>query len=246
MTKKINTLLVPSAGLGKRMGINTPKTLVKHKGVTLLEIILREYESLVENVIIIIREEKYKSEFIEIIKEFKLSFYFVTQKVANGSFFAITESINQYESLISDYFYVNWGDHPTIKKYILNRMSQSVESNFSLIVPLVKRTSPYVNFRLDNNNKIIEVQESKNMEVQIKIGNNDCGTFLINKSFFMKISKNLSSSTYSELNELNFIKTIPNFEQYGSGVKKLFFKDIKLTQGINTKQELNLIQFKHD
>lgn len=233
------SLIVPSAGLGTRMNKKVPKSLISHEGISVLEHILSKYRTYAINVVLVLRNNLYVQEFEEIFKKLNFEYYIALQESAKGSFFAINNAINQFEDKITPNFYVNWGDHPTIKENVVADMRDALAKHpqSSLVLPLVEKLNPYVSYILKNK-KVVDVIESKTTDFSIKKGLNDCGSFLVNKSIFQSINSTIKENLYDEFRELNFIKTIPDFEKYNSGIKKIIYEDTTMTQGLNTEEEL--------
>lgn len=233
------SLVVPSAGLGTRMNKKVPKSLISHEGISVLEHILGKYRAYVKNVVLVLRNNLYVQEFEGIFKKLDFEYYIAFQESAKGSFFAIKNAINQFDDKVAPNFYINWGDHPTIKEKVVKDMKVALakDPQTSLVLPLVEKENPYVSYILKNK-RVVDVIESKTIDFAIKKGLNDCGSFLVNKSIFQSISSTVDENLYEEISELNFIKTIPDFENYSSGIRKIIYEDTTMTQGLNTEEEL--------
>lgn len=236
-------LIVAAAGKGTRLGIDTPKPLFEVKGKPILEIILEKFKFPIQKTILVVSKEgrEFFEKFVRNLSDKpnfrEWNFEIVVQELLNGTVGAVEIGLNKSTE---NNLFVVWGDHIGISQKLVEKMRLNFENkgDVSMILPTVRRSNPYVNFkRVDN--KIVEFQELKNLKIKLDYGENDCGCFLFDKDSLINSIEIFNKKNASKFEEHNFLEVFPYLEQQKNGIYTQVETDLDLTLGINTPTDVN-------
>jgi bifunctional N-acetylglucosamine-1-phosphate-uridyltransferase/glucosamine-1-phosphate-acetyltransferase GlmU-like protein len=235
------TAVIPAAGQGSRFDKNQNKLLFIVNKKTIFEHILDKTLKLTQTVIII-TSKKNNAEIKKIcnlIKYQKTIFKFVIQKESNGMAFAINLATPMIKS---KYFFIIWADqlginYQTMKNSLDNFL---LKKEYAILFPTVKKNKPYTLIIKNKTGNVIDVLQSREMNIPKSYGETDCGFFVCNtliiRSFINKLilnNKIITQKTkeydflksFKYISKKHLISTIPAQNKYES-------------KGINTKRDL--------
>ena len=235
-------LIIAAAGKGSRLGVNVPKPLFEINNKPLLQIVIEKFKINLNKIIIVVSDQT-KDIFelflrekmsTKILQQFK--FEVAVQQKLDGTFGAVKSGLKFVEE---NKVFVAWGDHVGISENMVNRMVDNAEKHqeYSLILPTVLRSNPYINFKR-HDNKIVEFQEIKKLGRKITIGENDCGCFLLDKQSLISCINEFQFKKAEIDEDVNFLEIIPLFETKKNGIYTQVETDLSLTMGINTLEDV--------
>ena len=116
------------------------------------------------------------------------------------------------------------------------------DSEIDFILPLVVCEDPYVYFGDSEGNSLV-FNETKLGAPKVAIGISDCGIFLFKTHQMIRYfhGKNPRSDKSND-KDLNFLSLFVEMEKSGLIFKKVFFQNVLLTKGVNSKEELSTMQ----
>jgi bifunctional N-acetylglucosamine-1-phosphate-uridyltransferase/glucosamine-1-phosphate-acetyltransferase GlmU-like protein len=240
------TVVVPAAGLGKRMGHpKLPKTLVLFRKRELFIWSISSFLEFAESVIAVVRQEQLAF-FLEFFtknsfQRFRCAF----QNSSTGTAEAVHIGLKQVNT---EWTLVVWGDHIGASRMQPHRLLRHMDNlNVDFILPLVRRSKPYVYFTQYKDNGILTFHETKNGAKVVSMGMSDCGVFL----FRTRVVASFLESYFKpkedpSLTEINFLSLFGEMQKSGITFKKVFLKDELLTFGANSLAELSTFELALD
>ena len=182
-------VLIPAAGLGSRLGINFPKTLLKIRSRTILENIISKLNTYDEKPTIIINK-KFKHQFIDISQRKKLNLDLILQNKPKGMGDAVlqmkkTKNYNQIKDVI-----LIWGDIPFIRKSTINKtIKEHFKNNNDFTFPTIFTQDPYTIVNRNKYNDVTSVFETREKKSKKKTlyGEREIGFFIFKKKPVIKI-----------------------------------------------------------
>jgi len=232
------TIVVPAAGLGKRMGHpKLPKALVLFRKRELFIWSISSFLEFAESVIAVIRKEQ-----LELFLEFfrKNSFQSFKHAFQNSSL-GTAEAVHiGLMHVNTEWTLVVWGDHIGASRMPPRRLLKHMDnSSTDFILPLVRRIRPYVYFTQNKVNGIMTFHETKNGAKVVSMGISDCGVFLFRTGVIATFLESYFEAKKDPcLAEINFLSLFGEMQKSGITFKKVFLKDELLTFGANSPAEL--------
>jgi bifunctional UDP-N-acetylglucosamine pyrophosphorylase/glucosamine-1-phosphate N-acetyltransferase len=238
--KKNWTVIIPAAGRGTRLGFDQPKILFPINGQPIIYWLLKILVPICEHIIIIVSPEgeTILSDYF-LNNEIGVNIDLVIQKNPTGMADAIYLARNNVKT---KNVLVIWGDQVLISSNtILSCMSlHQQRKNASLTLPTIIKQEPYINIVRDSCGNIIEIQQKRELEIDVEIGENDCGVFLFNaKLLFDKLLsvKKRDESYGKQTGEFNLLQILPEFESTDYKTYCVRLNDPVEVCGINTVQD---------
>jgi bifunctional N-acetylglucosamine-1-phosphate-uridyltransferase/glucosamine-1-phosphate-acetyltransferase GlmU-like protein len=102
------------------------------------------------------------------------------------------------------------------------------------------RRDPYIHFVRDAAGRILQVQQRREGEISVPVGENDCGMFLFKSArLFEVIGDHMSKSvaTGAQTGEFNLLPLLPLFDDGNGSTQTLRIADEDETLGVNTQDE---------
>jgi len=234
--------VIPSAGLGTRLGENTPKLFVQitltAKVIDLLEDVICD---VVDECCFIIRPDMITS--FENFSTNPKSTY-ITQAKPHGMGDAVFKAASKFVNY--DDVLVVWGDQVSLNRETLNQVIKShFEKDSFCTIPLVKLHNPYVHYEIDDAKGLKEILQAREGDLLPKIGYSDIGVFLLKSrnldvewNRFLKESRKLGNVT----NEINFLPFLLFLAQSGKKMNFLHVNDPFESIGMNTQDDLKKLR----
>ena len=231
--------VVPAAGLGTRLGGETPKLFVQLtpnlKVIDLLESVIGD---LVDECCFVIRPDMIES-FKDYSRNTKSTFVIQEEPLGMGdAVFKASKKLLQFENLL-----VVWGDQISLCKETLVRViREHTENDVDCTIPLVKVQNPYVHYEVNQFNQLENLYQSREGDSLPKVGFSDIGVFLLKtKNILTEWESYLKQFPYrsNTTHEINFLPFLLFLSK--SGKKQIFpiIQDAFEATGMNTKIELD-------
>lgn len=246
MNQSAHSIIIPCAGKSSRFNSMIPKPLVKINGEVSLNILLSVVVTLFDQIIIPIPpgsdmlklfESSIDNMYLEKVK-------LVESKPGIGDGGAILDGMKHLQTQ-EDHFFVCWGDTYIVNKSIfidLEQFAQSDDHNSFAYIPLVYLNNPYVRYILDENNFILDTQQSID-GYSLKSGYADQSIFMLSKNIdkFLKTSSSTVTSSTLDSSEISLLRSFKFMASKKLKLKSMLRKS-KDSLAFNTKKDLAVIE----
>ena len=229
------SVVVAAAGLGKRMNSHLPKALIQVGDKTLIEIVLNNFHAKASKIIFVINESQESVFRLMLPADLLEKSIFVNQPTPTGTFDAALLGLNQSESPLT---FILWGDHIGASIMPVEKLLQNVTlTKADILIPIIRKNDPYVYFELDKDMKVTAFHETKYGSPRIANGYSDAGVFLVRTNEVRRWFSHLLITR--DGTELNLLAVFPSKHSRNLDVKVVEFKNVLLTLGANTPDELS-------
>jgi len=237
--KQVKVLIV-AAGKGSRANLPYPKTLFKINGEEILLKILNTTNELDPNPTIIV-SPKGKKDIKDFLFDVSKKAYLIIQEEARGMGDAVMKFEKSPAFEIADNILLIWGDIPYIKKRTIQKMVEiHFESKNIFTFVTAETEEAYTRVIRDQNNKIIDVIETREESLPIKKGERDIGLFIFKKNEIFNLLKMELKKKYSlKTKEHGFLYLIYHLIEKGFKVEALKIADKKELISLNKISDLN-------
>jgi len=234
------TCIIPAAGKGTRLGYELPKILYTILGQSVLQHLVNLFHKFCCNFIVVASPEGAPLIEKELESCYNLkAFRIVIQDEPIGMGHAVWQAHNVVKTLHTA---IVWGDqiclkHDTVSQTFAFHQADSVNI---VTFPTVMKKNPYIHFFRDKTGKILKVLQKRENEINMKVGENDCGFFCFSTNSLFFVLKNKLDSPDNlgqQTKELNLLQLFPQFEMIGGQVNTLRIAHEHETLGINTVKE---------
>lgn len=235
--------VIAAAGQGIRSGLNYPKCLFKIDGKPIINRILESISFIDINPTIIVspsgKDQIYQELYIN-----NLSARFVIQEEPLGMGNAISK-LKKISYELEDNILLSWGDIPFITNESLSELKEhffDTNSDFSLITSF--SNDPYTIIKRDENHKIIELIETRNIPNYRNESSNlkqerDIGIFLFKKELILHYLEKSLDGKYSQVNkEHGFLYLIKHLANDGYKITNIKSKHDIETISFNSHEDL--------
>jgi len=234
--------IIPAAGRGSRLGFNGPKILYPILGRTMLEWLYDVLNPLVSQ-IVVVAAPHHRLQVEEAVTRLlskravagRGSIVVCEQSEPRGMADAVLCAESRVTKLNA---LVIWGDQVTVQSPTLQACQALHEArpNAQLTLPTVMRPEPYIHIERGSDDRIVRVLQSREGEVQVLRGENDCGVFCFNSKSLFQTLRN-EASVGAKTGEFNLLPLLPKFEAGEGSVATLRLDDLDETVGVNTKED---------
>jgi len=238
--KQKYTLIVPAAGLGKRLNSSGPKNLFNVSGKSILNWIIDQVPNEINELILVISDVHLSTYQDEITKQYLKKIPSILIKVqpkAEGTLSAIKIGL---EASSNEMNLIIWGDQIGVTKCFLELLISNADIVSTIVLPLIYKNNPYVYFMLDDTGRIIDFIETKETRHNIFGGLTDSGTFLIARSKMQIAIEYLYEHEKLELQtkgECNFLSAFKILESNGFIINKFIHYNLNSTFAINSVED---------
>lgn len=235
-------LLIPAAGLGSRLGLHYPKTLLKINHKSILIRLLDSFKNYDQNPAVIIRKEFYELITKHLTFE-KKNVELLIQENPTGMGNAILQFKNSRDFNYCQNVILVWGDIPFIdEKTISTTIKCHFDNNNDLTFPTYISQNPYTKVIRNKNGQVIEVVESREHDYVKEIKHErEIGFFIFKKEIvFDLLNKNLTNKFNKVTGEHSFLYIVKHMVDNGYKVEGLNIATFKDTLSINDKNDLEI------
>ncbi|GMT40864.1 MAG TPA: hypothetical protein ENG90_04995 [Gammaproteobacteria bacterium] len=232
-------LIVPAAGRGTRLGYDKPKFFYPLCGKPLIDHVLDLHCRFVDEAVVVVSTDAFELA-QEYFRSSELPVRIVIQGEPTGMLDAILEAGRAVREIRPERIWITWCDQVAIQAKTLDRMKRLEEKNDPpMIVPIIRKSSPYIHFDMDDKGQISRVLQRREGDEMPDTGNNDMGLFSMSLSAFQQLENSFSSSpelggTTGERNFLPFIPWLAKREV----VMPMSGTDEMETLGVNTPEDV--------
>ncbi len=239
--------VIPAAGKGIRLGLNTPKILIDiNANIKVIDILFKALNEYVDKLIIIVAPDVISS-----VKEYinKKRYYhganieLVVQKNPIGMGDAIFCSYDKWKHF--GHIIIVWGDQlgiskNTIKK-VIDMHVNSGQQTFTL--PGVFRKDPYVEYILQDG-RLIDVLQKRENDKLNSVGFSDIGVFAISTlNIRANWKKYLKINAYGKITkEINFLPFLAYLSRNLWAINKIVVNNEIEAKGLNDTEDLNFFR----
>ena len=243
------TLIIPTAGEGKRLNFSGPKTLYPVLGKPILSWIVESFPFEPKQIVIVVNpknETQVKNYISEnnYLKNFEVTFAY--QPFPKGNMDAVHQGVLASSNDINICI---WGDQIGVTSSLISSAMDNFinGSNVCLTLPLIYRENPYVYFDLGKQGNIEGFFETSRGAGQIFSGLSDTGLFVFDRNLvleYFKLKDAIDSDIELDNQDLNFLGCFKDMQDLGFKISKYFVYDLRCTHAINSKlDEANFLNF---
>jgi len=236
-------LLVPAAGLGRRLGSSRPKLLTPVAGRSMIDRVLDLHASFCQHAVVVVHPsflELVATHFAETGRRVAL----VIQPAPVGMLDAIVRARNAVSAHGPDRVWITWCDQVAISRGTLDHLAERerVESHLAAVLPTSRHPHPYIHFDRDAKGRLTGVRQRREGDAMPEHGESDAGLFSLAASVYTQeladYAENLiGGRTTGELNFLPFLPWLASRARV-----ETFPVDPIESVGINTLEELARIE----
>lgn len=236
--------VIPAAGLGRRLNIPIPKLLAPLTPTKTIWSVLRNNLRMVDHIHIVASPEG------EPLLRAALQ-----EDLANGF---VTISIQQKPIGMGDAIFqgypiwsnaqnilIVWGDQAFVsEETFLQALIAHAGAPKTIALPLTAVPTPYVEYLFDAQSRLIQVKQSRELELCNAHGLADVGTFVLSvpELFLAWNTYQPKTTRGSRTNEINFLPFLPYLVAQGWSVRRVDVLNPLEARGINTPEDLLFFQ----
>ena len=231
-------VLIPAAGKGSRMNLDTPKSLLKINSKSIISIIVNSLNKFDKNPVIIINPSHFKN-FKKNFEKEKNKPEFIYQNKALGMGNAVLNfknsiNFNQCENII-----LIWGDIPYISSRTINTVVDKHLNNLNhFTFPTIDVSNPYTFVKRDNKGKVLKILESRETKSIPEFGEREIGLFVFNKNIVMReLKKNYYNKFNKVTKEHSFLYIVEHLVKNNYRVEAVKIATKNEIKDLNTLQD---------
>ncbi len=238
------TCIIPVAGKGSRLGYDRPKTLYPINGRSMLSRLISFFRNHCSTFVIVVSPEG-ESDVVQELNSLsdKINYSIAVQPKPTGMADAIL-CAKQYCN--TEQLVCVWGDQICLLESTIQKTLEFHQSNSEnvLTLPTVWKKNPYIHIQRDETGRVIKVLQAREGEIDVDMGENDCGLFSFQtKALFSILEKFRTRNEVrgGKTGEQNLLQFFPEFENLGR-VNTLSIATEEETLGVNTVEEAKLAE----
>ena len=232
-------VLIPAAGKGTRAGLDYPKTLYKIEGKEILLHILELVEDIDSKPTLIVSPDG-KKDIENFLFTYNRNSHLVVQESPLGMGNAVLHFKESPVYKNASNTLLIWGDIPFIRKETITNLIKNHFNNnndFTLITKEVN--SAYTLVKRDQNKKIIQIIETREMGLDPQKGERDIGLFLFKKELVLNIlEENHLDKFGNSTGEHGFLYIIKYLAKRGFKIQGLPVAKEKELKSLNSINDL--------
>lgn len=237
-------MIIPAAGLGKRLQSTTPKVLFPVNGKPMIDHLLGLYAEVVECFIIVLHPS-FESEVKDYCDSSPFHIEYEIQESPTGMLDAILIPGERVKAQRPDNIWITWCDQIAVRPQTVTKLAKlsGQYSDTALIFPTIFRTKPYIHLVRNDTNEIIDVLHQREGDELPPVGESDMGLFCLSCYTYLNLLPNFARNfgRAAVTQERNFLPFIP-WIQRRAEVKTFHGLDAIETVGINTLTDLNRVE----
>ncbi len=235
-------VLIAAGGKGTRAKLPYPKTLFKINGKEILLNILDITCAYDQSPTIIVSPTG-EIDINTFLLEHSKTCNLVIQEKAKGMGDAVLHFKKSPSFELSEDILLIWGDIPFIEENTIKKMvERHFEKDNTFTFVTAKTNAAYTRVNRDQNNKIIEVLETREENLPVKKGERDIGLFIFKKKeIFDLLELNLSKKYSSKTKEHGFLYLVSHLVKNGYKVEGLEIAKSKELISLNKISDLDIL-----
>jgi bifunctional UDP-N-acetylglucosamine pyrophosphorylase/glucosamine-1-phosphate N-acetyltransferase len=237
-------LVIPAAGLGSRLGSPLPKLLVPVAGMPMIDRLERLYRDVVSTIVLIVHPSV-EVMLREHVASWTTPAQCVVQKQPTGMLDAIMLATESVRSSDPEGVWITWCDQVAVHPSTVRTLAEEsiAHSQAALIMPTVRRQTPYIHLERDTNGRIIRVLHRREGDGMPDVGESDMGVFALSGHAYLDLLPQYDRevSVGHLTRERNFLPFIP-WVAARHQVVTFPSVDPQEAVGINTPEELALVE----
>jgi bifunctional N-acetylglucosamine-1-phosphate-uridyltransferase/glucosamine-1-phosphate-acetyltransferase GlmU-like protein len=145
------------------------------------------------------------------------------------------------------YTLVLWGDQITPRRRSLAGCMTLLESDpdIQAVIPTMIRKAPYIHFKRDPRERIIEVFQARESHLALEEGESDCGAFCFRTAALFRVLRQTRGNPAHQgarTGENNFLSLLPLFHDDKAVLAAVRLHDAEETLGINTPEDASRVE----
>lgn len=233
------TLIIPAAGMGRRLGGNDPKVLAPVDGRPMIDHLIGLYDRHVDSYHVVVHPTAAErvTRHLEALER-PVSFY--EQEQPTGMLDAILLPAPGVARGDAATVWITWCDQIGIRPDTLTRLREltTQENPASLTLPTYSQEEPYIHFERAADRTITAVLQRREADVMPDIGESDAGLFALARDAYLThlpgFARGAGSSAVTE--ERNFLPFVPWLASRQT-VSTFPVTDAMEAVGVNTPEE---------
>jgi bifunctional UDP-N-acetylglucosamine pyrophosphorylase/glucosamine-1-phosphate N-acetyltransferase len=251
MTSRL--LIVPSAGLGTRLGADRPKLLVPVAGRPMIDRVLALFERTVDRAVVIVHPS-----FVERVRAHleqratrpsAIPVDVEVQAHPTGMLDAILLAEPIVRAAAPDEIWIVWCDQVAIHPATIERLAAAMTAHpdAALAMPTVTRREPYIHLRRTGDGRIDAVLQRREGDAMPATGEGDMGLFALSRAAYLDLLPAYSraaalGTATGERNFLPFIAWVGASTGHARGVVTYPAVDEMESLGVNTPEDLQRVE----
>lgn len=231
--------VVPAAGRGTRLNVDCPKILVpvseKETIWTVLRGLLIEQIDHIHLVLSPTVEPVFKEILTTDTEHDRITTSIQPEPLGMGdAIFSARTAWSKFDAIL-----IVWGDQVNLSKRTIEQVVAACSASKSLVLPLTKLKSPYVQYDLEGP-RLVRVRQQREGDATDSIGASDVGLFALSVDGLAELwSQYLEgSSPGTRTGEINFLPFLAFVSRHGWNVKTIEVHDSAEARGVNTPEDL--------
>jgi bifunctional UDP-N-acetylglucosamine pyrophosphorylase/glucosamine-1-phosphate N-acetyltransferase len=242
MTSRL--LIVPAAGLGTRLGRSQPKLLVPVAGQPMIDRLLSLFAGWVERAVVVVHPS-FEAEVRDHLQASPVPTTCVVQRQPTGMLDAIMLAHPIVRDTAADEAWLTWCDQVAIHPATLQRLATETAAHpgAALVMPTVRRQSPYIHLRRDGHGRIVEILHRREGDAMPDEGESDMGLFALPRESFVRLLPQYVNDVGigAATGERNFLPFI-SWANAAHEVVTFPSVDEMEAVGVNTPEELRAVE----
>lgn len=245
MTKSISiTPLILAAGSGSRSGLSYHKSLYRINGTSIISSIIKKIDFLDVSSTLVINqanESDFKKELSSSINDIE----FIYQNAPLGMGDAILKFKDSKHYKNSDHILLSWGDLPFIKTSTFkNMVSLHIENNNDFTFITADSAKAYTRVIRNEENKVIDVIETRENDLTPKSGERDIGIFIFKtRKVLDMLERDLEGKFGKKTSEHSFLYIIKHLVDCEMKVLAYKLGSERELISLNTKEDIKKINY---
>ena len=235
--------VVPAAGAGSRLGSDEPKVLYPLLGRPIAMWLIDALDAVCDTLVFVLSPSG--APLVEPVLRERLGdrLRVVVQHTPTGMGDAV---LLAEEAAEADHTIVVWGDQATLSQRTLRAVASRHESaGAALTLPIVRKADPYIHFVRDESGAIVGVQQKREGEITVDVGDNDCGLFFFRTDALfgdLRRARAAREGMGATTTEFNLVQLIPNWDRPPFSIETVLLADPDETLGVNTPQDAAAVE----
>lgn len=206
------TLIIPAAGLGRRLGGNDPKVLAMVDGRRMIDHLIDLYDDHVDSYHVVVHPSA-ADRVAHHLESFEKSVHFYRQEHPTGMLDAILLPAPGVESERIEVVWITWCDQIGIRPDTVAKLRElsTRRDPASLTFPTCRQNHPYIHFERADDDTITAVLQRREADDMPKRGESDAGLFALSRRAYLTALPEFAGGAGSSAvtKERNFLPFVP-------------------------------------